>query len=161
MNIDKIRLRIAGWFILLALKVSALFRPVPKVDGAATPKALRIEADVETTLSPGQIAMLLRNLARGNAHAPTLMALAEGIEGSRPANLGTRGTLLLEGEGITTDGGKIAGAIEGMIHRTRGLTREPGEILELQISVVVEDKSTTVDPFPVTTLSVQHTSQET
>lgn len=46
MTLNKFRMRVAGWFILLALKISALFRPVPKDvstgGDSTTTKSLRI-----------------------------------------------------------------------------------------------------------------------
>lgn len=155
MNLNKIRMRIAGWFILLALKISSLFRPVPKLEGEGVPStSLRIETDVETTLSPGQLALLLRNLAKDSDHAATLIALAEGVEKARPAPDGTRGTLVSRGEDMKMLPDVIAKMALDVYEGTRRVTREPGNLVEVLLSVVVTSNATTVDPFPVTGLSI-------
>ena len=48
MNLTKLRIRIAGWFILMALKVSRMFRAVPKDKVSTATNTLRIEANLET-----------------------------------------------------------------------------------------------------------------
>ena len=159
--INKLRMRLAGLFIVLALKVSAMFRPVPKAesDGAKI-NSLRIETDVETTLSPGQLAVLLRNLAVGHAHAATLLALAEGVEGARPAPDGTRGSIVLKGDDMKMLPDTIARTMADLYAQTRHVTREPGNLVEIALSVVVSSNATTVDPFPLTELTITTTRDE-
>lgn len=155
MNLNKIRRRLAGWFILLALKISALFRPTPKPEGGGVPStSLRIETDVETTLSPGQFAQLLRNLAKDSLHAATLLALADGVEKARPAPDGTRGSIVLKGEDMKMLPDTIAKTVADLYAGTRHVTREPGNLVEIVLSVVVTSNATTVDPFPVTELTI-------
>lgn len=161
MNFDKIRRRVAGLFIILALKISALFRPVPKVEGEGTPsKSLRIETDVETTLSPGQLGLLLRNLAKDSAHAETLLSLADGVEKARPAPDGTRGSIVLRGEDMRMLPDTIAKTVADLYAGTRHVTREPGNLVEIVLSVVVTSNATDRDPFPVTELTIDMPAKE-
>lgn len=162
MSLTKFRMRVAGWFILLALKISALFRPVPKdvSEGTTSNNTLRIETDVETTLSPGQLAVLLRNLAKDSLHAPTLLALADGVEGARPAPEGTRGSIVLRGDDMKMLPDTVARTVADLYAQTRHVTREPGNLVEIMLSVVVTSNATTVDPFPVTELSIGITRDE-
>ena len=164
MTLNKFRMRVAGWFILLALKISALFRPVPKdvSEGgdSTTTKSLRIETDVETPLSPGQLALLLRNLAKDSLHAETLLALAEGVEGARPAPNGTRGSIVLGGDDMKMLPDTVARTMADLYAQTRHVTREPGNLVEIVLSVVVTSNATDRDPFPVTELSITHTRDD-
>lgn len=153
MNLTKLRIRIAGWFILMALKVSRMFRAVPKDKVSTATNTLRIEANLETPLSPGQLAVLLRNLAVDHAHAPTLLALADGVEGARPAPEGTRGSIILAGDDMVMLPETVARMAGDLHNQTRELTREPGNLVEILLSVVVTSNATTVDRFPVTELT--------
>lgn len=157
---SKLPVRIANWFVLMALKISTLFKPIPKSTGGdSTTKTLRVEADVETPLTPGQIAVLLRNLAKDNLHAMTLLSLAEAIEGgSRIAPEGTRGSFVMYGDDMKMDPEASAKALTHLYEQTRRVTREPGNLVEIMVSVVVTSNATTVDPVPITGLSIEYTN---
>ncbi len=161
MNLNKIRIRIAGWFIIQALKISSLFRPVTKEEkvlnlSGTQPKKLRIETDLETHLTPKEIALVLRNAALGPmANRQVLLDLAAGIEeDTRTAPNGTRGTLVSRGEDMKMLPDVIAKMALDVYEGTRRVTREPGNLVEVLLSVVVTSNATTVDPFPVTGLSI-------
>lgn len=149
------RTRIVGAFIRAALWASRFAGPrVAKIGPA--PTRLRIEADIETPLPGPQIATLLRRLADGDAHWETLLALAEGIEENhRPAPDGTRGSIVCTGEAMTIDSDDVGRMAAALYAKTRRVTREPGELVEIQLSVVVTSLATTRDAMPLTSLSIE------
>lgn len=149
------RTRLVGAFIRAALWASRFAGPRVEKTGPA-PMRLRIETDIETPLSGPQLAALLRRLATGDAHARTLLALAEGIEENhRPAPDGTRGTLLNEGTAMVMDADAVGRMAEVLYRQTRRVTRDPGELVEIQLSVVVTSLATTVEAMPLTSLSIE------
>ncbi|TAK26741.1 MAG: hypothetical protein EPO40_19675 [Myxococcaceae bacterium] len=107
---------------------------------------LRIEGDVETTLTGENIANVLRSVARdyGRDYSPDAVAmlndLADTIEqGHRPAPDGTRGTLrTAPGDTFSREG--AANLVEMIVAHTRNLTVNPGEMVEFQVSVVIASK---------------------
>jgi hypothetical protein len=110
--------------------------------------ALRIEGDVDTTLSGEALAALLRGVA---AHYPhefgandlaAFGALADTIaEGHRPAPDGTRGVAYAtarEGDGpMVFRRDDVADLAALVYEETRRLTPNPGALLEVQVSVVI------------------------
>lgn len=167
MNLNKIRMRVAGWFILLALKISSLFRPVSKEEKALSqpgdePKSLRIETDLKTHLTPKEIALVLRNAAMGPmANRQVLLDLATCIEeDSRIAPNGTRGTLVSRGEDMKMLPDVIAKMVLDVYEGTRRVTREPGNLVEVVLSTVVTSNATTVDPFPITGLAIHFPAKD-
>ena len=152
-------IRVALWF-------SGLFAPVqkePKELEDAKSLHLRFEFDLATRLDGAHIASILRRVATGTPYESILVELAQQMEGnSRRTARGTRGTSRCEGDalkvlkddGVTFDRDNVGAIAEILYRKTRELTRDPGNLKELQISFVVESLATTKEESPLTSFSV-------
>lgn len=108
---------------------------------------LRLECDVETTLTGDDIAAVLRGVVQdyGRDYSPEAVAmlneLADAIEkGHRAAPEGTRGTLRMDPRGNPYTREGAANLADLIVEQTRRLTINPGDLVEFQISVVVASK---------------------